>query len=301
MDGNRLHKDFDTAMKERFGGKVYRLSLSTGCTCPNRDGSIGTGGCIFCSEGGSGDFAARGTDVRIQIEEAKKRVSSKLTKNFRGYVAYFQSFTNTYARTEEEFRALRDQFFTAAMQPEILAVSIATRPDCLPEKTVQMLAELNRIKPVWVELGLQTIHEKTAGLILRGYSLPVYDRAVWDLKEAGIEVIVHLIIGLPGETEEMIKETVRHVAQQKVDGVKFQLLQVLSGTRLKEMLDAGSISVPEYSPEEYARLLRELAQMLPEETVIHRFTGDAPKKLLVSPLWTADKKRVLNTISAAFR
>ena len=292
-------KTFNEEMKEMFGGKVYRLSLSSGCTCPNRDGTVSYGGCIFCSEGGSGDFAASAEKtVGEQLEDAKKLVAKKLSGNFAGYMAYFQSFSNTYGPVEK----LRGLFSEALSRKEVVALSVATRPDCLPEETVSMLAELNREKPVYVELGLQTMHENTARLINRGYGLPCFEDAVLRLKKAGIRVVVHLIIGLPGETDEIIRETVRYLSRGigkehvMIDGVKFQILQVLKGTKLHEMVEKDPALLREYSLTEYGLLLKELLDILPAEVTVHRITGDPPKKLLVSPQWTACKKYVLNEL-----
>jgi len=288
-------KSFDEEMKEMFGGKVYRLALSSGCSCPNRDGTIGTGGCIFCSAGGSGEFATRSAlSIDGQIEEAKKKVAAKLSGNFAGYMAYFQSFTNTYGPVDR----LRELFTQAICHPEVLALSVGTRPDCLPDDVVAMLSELNRRKPVWVELGLQTMHEDTAELIHRGYALPVFEDAVRRLKAAGLRVVVHVIIGLPGEGPERTKETVRYLAAlpSSIDGIKLQVLQVLEGTQLAEMKKQDPEILHEYTLDEYASLLKELLDILPEDITVHRLTGDPPKKLLISPMWTADKKRVLNTI-----
>jgi len=288
---------FDKAMKERFGGKVYRLSLSSGCTCPNRDGKCGIGVCIFCSEGGSGEFASAAVlPIAKQIEDAKAKVESKLSKSFAGYVAYFQSFTNTYVHDEKELEQVRSRFTEAINYPQVLALSIATRPDCLQDEVIDMLSELNKIKPVWVELGLQTIHDDTAKLINRGYDIRVYDDAVRRLHEAGIEVITHVIIGLPGEDEDKIKKTVEYVGRV-TDGIKLQVLQVLKGSRLATEIEKGNIQIPEYTLETYAKLLEELLALLPEHVVVHRLTGDPPRKLIISPLWTTDKKRVLNYIT----
>lgn len=235
-----------------------------------------------------------------QIEEAKKKVSSKLSRNFAGYVAYFQSFTNTYVHNEEEWDSLKEKFNSAIMHPEILALSIATRPDCLNEKIINDLKELNSIKPVWIELGLQTIHENTAKLIGRGYETSVYDEAINRLHEAGMSVVTHVIAGLPGEDDEMIKDTVRYVVNHSSDaagvrdGIKISLLYVLQNTRLAEMINNQTISIHEYSLEEYAYLLKQLLKLIPENIVVHRITGDPPKSLLISPKWTADKKRVMN-------
>lgn len=279
-------------LRSRFGCKVYKLSLSADVTCPNRDGRLDTRGCIFCSAGGSGDFAAdRHKPIAEQMEEAKARVRAK-NRNGK-YIAYFQSFTGTYAPVSY----LR-KIFTEAMRPEdIVALSVATRPDCLGPEVLALLSELNQTKPVWVELGLQTIHEGTARYIRRGYPLPVYDKAVRDLKEAGLEVIVHVILGLPGESAEDMLETVRYVAASGADGIKLQLLHVLRGTDLADDYYAGK--VPVMSLEEYTDLLCRVVKEIPDEMVIHRLTGDGPKKLLIAPAWSADKKKVLNTIHKA--
>lgn len=279
-------------LRSRFGCKVYKLSLSADVTCPNRDGRLDTRGCIFCSAGGSGDFAAdRHKPIEEQMEEAKARVRAK---NRDGkYIAYFQSFTGTYAPVSY----LR-KIFTEAMRPDdIVALSVATRPDCLGPEVLALLAELNQTKPVWVELGMQTIHERTARYIRRGYPLPVYDKAVRDLKEAGLEVIVHVILGLPGESAEDMLETVRYVAASGADGIKLQLLHVLRGTDLADDYYTGK--VPVMSLEEYTDLLCRVVKEIPDEMVIHRLTGDGPKKLLIAPVWSADKKNVLNTIHRA--
>ena len=276
-------------LKERFGCKVYKLSLSGAWTCPNRDGTLDTRGCIFCSEGGSGDFAAdAGKSVHDQILEARKRVEKK---NPGGkYIAYFQSFTGTYA----PLPYLKKIFTEALEEEEIVALSVGTRPDCLGEEVLSLLSGLNRKKPVWVELGLQTVHERTAEYIRRGYPLSVYDQAVRDLHREGLEVIVHVILGLPGESREDMLETVRYVAASGADGIKLQLLHVLKGTDLEKEYLRGR--VPVMTLEEYTDLLKEIAALIPESMVVHRLTGDGPRKLLLAPLWSADKKRVLNTI-----
>ena len=280
-------------LKQTFGEKVYKLSLDGGMTCPNRDGTLDTRGCIFCSAGGSGEFAAeRGKSVAAQMEEAKRRITAK--SDCRRFIAYFQPFSNTYAPVER-LRALFEQ----AMAPDdIAALSVATRPDCLGDDTVALLAELNRQKPVWVELGLQTIHAKTARYIRRGYDLSVYDDAVRRLHAVGVQVITHVILGLPGESREEILQSVRY-AGERSDGVKLQLLHVLKGTDLQKDYEAGRFSV--LSMEAYIDLLCDCVEILPRDTVIHRLTGDGDKRLLVAPLWSADKKRVLNAINRAFR
>lgn len=281
-------------LQERFGEKLYKLSLETGCTCPNRDGTLGTGGCIFCSAGGSGEFAETSIDdMDLQIERAKARVAKK----FKGthYIAYFQSYTNTYGDINE----LRKRFFAAAQNESIRAISIATRPDCLPPEVLEMLEELNRQKPVFVELGLQTIHEKTAQLIRRGYSLPVYDRAVQDLHSIGVSVVTHVILGLPYETREEMLETVDYVGEAGTDGIKLQLLHVLRGTDLEKMYLRGDFQVLDKAT--YIDLICACLEILPKNVVIHRLTGDAPKKLLVAPMWSANKKDVLNSLQKALQ
>jgi len=271
--------------REKFGCKVYKLSLDGGFTCPNRDGTLGTRGCIFCS--GSAEFAEGSCgSIAAQLERAKSRVQFK-NKNGK-YIAYFQSYTNTYAPTER-LRSL----FTAAMAPHyIVGLAIGTRPDCLGDEVIQLLAELNRAKPVSVELGLQTIHVETARYIRRGYPTPVYYDALRRLKEAGIEVVTHIILGLPGETAEMAVQTTRAAVAAGTDGVKFHLLHVLKNTDLAEDFAAGKFRC--LSMEEYGEWLKKCIEVLPEDTVVHRITGDGAKKDLIAPLWSADKKRVLN-------
>ena len=286
-------------LKRRFGGKVYKLSLQSGCSCPNRDGRLSYGGCSFCSEGGSGDFAAPLLPIREQLEIAKKRVEAKLPKaekeSQHRYIAYFQSYTNTYG-PEETLGAL---FREAMTPPEIVALSIGTRPDCITPRMLEILTELNREKPVYVELGLQTIHEETATRINRGYLLPVFEDCYRRLKAAGLMVVVHVILGLPGEDEEKMLATVRYLSAltPTLDGIKLQLLHVLQGTRLAAEYMAKPF--PILTLEEYTRLVVKCLKLLPAETVVHRITGDGPKRLLLAPLWSADKKRVLNTLQKA--
>ena len=276
-------------MKDTFGCKVYRIAINGGFTCPNRDGSIGTGGCLFCSEGGSGDFAQDpGLSITEQIEKGKERVSAKIQNG--KYIAYFQAFTNTYAPVER----LRKLYTEALDHPDIVALSIATRPDCLPDDVLDLLKELNQVKPIWVELGLQTIHERTAGYIRRGYPLSVYDKAVDELKKRGIEVITHVILGLPGETKQDMAETVRYVVDGGINGIKLQLLHVLKGTDLEREYLEGRVNV--MSEDEYIALVTDLIKMIPPDIVIHRMTGDGAKKDLIAPLWSADKKHVLNRL-----
>lgn len=280
-----MYKTLSDHYRQLFGCKVYKLSIDAGFTCPNRDGSLGYGGCIFCSGAGSGDFAESGTDIAKQLEQAKARVAFK---NKSGkYVAYFQSFTNTYGPPET-----LEALYTAAMAPEyIVGLSIATRPDCLPPETVALLARLNETKPVCVELGLQTIHEKTVQYIRRGYETEVYFDAVRRLKAAGLEVVTHIILGLPGETDKMMVKTTQAAVNAGTDGIKFQLLHVLRGTDLAREYELGNFSC--LSLPEYAKILKECLAVVPEHVVIHRITGDGAKKDLIAPLWSADKKYVL--------
>ena len=288
-----VYRSLNQTMQERFGCKVYKLALDGGMTCPNRDGTVGERGCIFCSDVGSGEFAAPACgSISAQITQAKARVEKK-NKGGKN-VAYFQSFTNTYGPLPYLERIFRD-----AIEPdEIVALSIATRPDCLGPEVLALLSSLNERKPVWVELGLQTIHPNSARYIRRGYDLEVYDRAVRQLKEAGIEVITHVILGLPGETREQMLQTVRYVGQSGADGIKLQLLHVLEGTDLAREWREGKVPVMEL--EDYVLLLEDCLAVLPPELVVHRLTGDGHKRDLLAPLWTGDKKRVLNTINQMF-
>lgn len=275
--------------KQQFGQKLYKLSLDGGMTCPNRDGTLDTRGCIFCSAGGSGDFTPnRNKPIEDQINEAKEKVSAK----YKGdkYIAYFQAYTNTYAPVE----TLRQIFMSVINRDDIAVLSIATRPDCLSDEVLVLLDELNQIKPVWVELGLQTIHEKTADYIRRGYQLAVYDKAVCDLNAIGIHTITHIILGLPEETKEDMLASVRHVVLQKSKGIKLQLLHVLKNTDLAMDYQNGLFKTMEF--EEYVDLVAECVKLLPPDMVVHRLTGDGPKSLLIAPLWSADKKRVLNAL-----
>ena len=289
-----MFNSFNNAMKSRFGCKIYKLTLSGGMTCPTRDGTLGTRGCIFCSAKGSGEFAAKPCeDISIQLKAARELIAHKV-KNGK-YIAYFQDYTNTYAPVER----LRHLFTEAIKPDDIVALSVATRPDCLPDDVIELLAELNQAKPVFVELGLQTIHESTAEYIRRGYKLEVFEEAVRKLKAMGIEVIVHIIIGLPYETEEMIYDTIRYLAKMKINGIKLQLLHVLEDTDLAEEYRQGKFEV--LTMDKYIDILENCVRMLPPETVIHRLTGDGAKKDLIAPLWSADKKNVLNTINKRFK
>lgn len=281
---------FNRYLRERFGCKVYKISINGGFTCPNRDGTLGTGGCIFCSAGGSGDFAeSPELSITQQIENGKKRVRKKI-KNGK-YIAYFQAFTNTYAPAE----ILRKKFTEAIDHPDIVMISVATRPDCLPDEVVDLLKDLNEIKPVSVELGLQTIHEKSAEYIRRGYDLSCYDRAVSRLKAAGLNVVCHIILGLPGESKTDMLQSVDYACKSGIDGIKLQLLHVLRGTDLAKDYEAGKFEALSF--EAYLDIIKSCVEIIPKNIVIHRLTGDGAKKDLIAPLWSADKKKVLNAIS----
>ena len=304
MDWNgKPYHSLDYEMKRRFGTKVYKIALEGGMTCPNRDGTIGTGGCIFCSAGGSGDFAvplqgAAGMteeSVHRQIDLAISRISRKMGSSPGAYIAYFQSYTNTYAPVSY----LRQLFTAAILHPEIRALSIATRPDCLPEEVLDLLEELNQIKPVWIELGLQTIHPDTARLIRRGYELDCFTDAKNRLRRRGLEVIVHVILGLPVEDRTQMLETVSWLGSNDIQGIKLQLLHILKGTDLALLYEQTPF--PVMSMEEYLDLVIDCVSLLPPEIVIHRITGDGPKNLLIAPLWSANKRLVLNTLTRRFQ
>lgn len=283
-----MYKTLNEHYREKFNDKVYKLSLDGGFTCPNRDGRLGTKGCIFCT--GSDEFAEKGCeDITAQLERAKERVKAK---NKSGkYIAYFQSFTNTYA----PLKRLKELFYSAIEPDYIVGLSVGTRPDCLEQEKIELLKEINKIKPVSVELGLQTVHDKTAEYIRRGYKSEVYFDAVKRLKKAGIEVVTHIIIGLPDETTEDILETVRQTVNAGSDGFKFHLLHILKGTDLEQEYTEGKIKA--LSLEEYAKILKECLTLLPDSATVHRITGDGAKKKLIAPLWSADKKRVLNYLN----
>ena len=284
----------DEYLRCRYGCKVYKLALQGVSTCPNRDGTVGSRGCIFCSDSGSGEFAAAGPDIPTQLARAKERVAAKVPPDAR-YIAYFQSFTNTYAPAER-----LEPLFTQALAPEdVVALSVATRPDCLGEDVLDLLEGLNRRKEVWVELGLQTIHPHTAQYIRRSYDLPVFEQAMEQLHRRGLAAVVHQIIGLPGETEEMIWSTADYIARSGARGVKFHLLHVLRDTDLASEYAAGRVEP--LTMETYFALLAGCVERMPREMVLHRLTGDGDKRTLLAPLWSADKKKVLNAMHRYFR
>ena len=273
-------------LKGTYGVKMYKLALNGGMNCPNRDGLIDTRGCIFCSAGGSGDFAC------TNVDDAKKLISNKYTGN--NFIAYFQSYTNTYA----DVSYLRNLFMPVINNPDVKILSIATRPDCLDDSVITLLDELNKIKPVWIELGLQTIHKKTSDYIRRGYELDIFTDAVKRLNNSDIKVIVHMILGLPGESDEMMLDTARFIANSGAWGIKLQLLHVLKGTDLAD--DYNNHLFETMTMDNYIRLIGRIIEPLPPDMVIHRLTGDGPKKILIAPLWSADKKRVHNSLMQYF-
>lgn len=273
-------------LKGTYGVKMYKLALNGGMNCPNRDGLIDTRGCIFCSAGGSCDFAC------TNVDDAKKLISNKYTGN--NFIAYFQSYTNTYA----DVSYLRNLFMPVINNPDVKILSIATRPDCLDDSVITLLDELNKIKPVWIELGLQTIHKKTSDYIRRGYELDIFTDAVKRLNNSDIKVIVHMILGLPGESDEMMLDTARFIANSGAWGIKLQLLHVLKGTDLAD--DYNNHLFETMTMDNYIRLIGRIIELLPPDMVIHRLTGDGPKKILIAPLWSADKKRVHNSLMQYF-
>lgn len=296
-----IYYSLNNYLKETFGEKVYKISIDAGFTCPNRDGTLGTGGCIFCSGSGSGDFASsRSLSITEQIESGKARVIAKMPEGKHKFIAYFQAFTNTYAPVD----TLRKIYMEAINHPDIVAISIATRPDCLPDEVLDLIREINEIKPVWVELGLQTIHEDTAKYIRRGYELSVYENAVKRLNALDVHIVTHVILGLPGENKERIHETVRYVvslsdtlAGNHPMGIKLQLLHIIKGTDLASEYEVGNVRVLEM--DEYVDLIADCIEIIGEKLVIHRMTGDGDKKTLIAPLWSGDKKRVLNALNKA--
>ena len=291
-NGKRYHS-LNYFLRNKYGEKIYKIPLDGGFTCPNRDGKVAKGGCTFCSSHGSGDFAgSRILTITEQFDDRKKMMEKKWNKG--KYIAYFQAFTNTYAPVER----LRELYTEAISQPDIAALSIGTRPDCLGENVLALLDEMNKRVPVFVELGLQTIHEDTARYIRRGYDLSVYDKAVADLHKIGVNVVTHLIIGLPGESKEDMLRSVEYVCKM-TDGIKLQLLHILRGTDLETEYNSGKIK--ELTLEEYTDIIRDCVKIIPKSVVVHRLTGDGAKKDLIAPMWSADKKNVLNTINRALQ
>lgn len=287
--GDKRYYSLDSYIKETFSEKLYKISLDGGMTCPNRDGTLDTRGCIFCSAGGSGDFASdRRLSIKEQLAQGKQLVSKKYAGS--AYIAYFQAYTNTYASV-----SYLENIFTETMDDEdVKVLSIATRPDCLSPEILDLLFRLNQRKPVWVELGLQTIHETSAKFIRRGYTLDVFEKAVYDLKKIGISVIVHTILYLPHETEDMMMETISYLNKLPINGIKLQLLHILKDTDLAKLYEKSPFYLP--TMDEYFVLLGKLLSHLRPDIVVHRLTGDGPKSLLLAPLWTGNKRLVLNTM-----
>ena len=287
--GEKRYHSLDYHLKHTYGEKLYKLALNGGMTCPNRDGTLGDRGCIFCSAGGSGDFAGNPREsIRQQIASCKEQIKKKTDAV--SYIAYFQAYTNTYAEVS---------YLEKISCPEVKILSIATRPDCLDDEILTLLARLNRIKPVWVELGLQTIHEQSAQFIRRGYSLSVFEEAVRNLRQIGVEVIVHTILYLPGETELMMQETISYLNTMDIQGIKLQLLHILHGTDLADYYETSPFFVP--TMEEYIAFLGKCITQLRPDIVIHRLTGDGPKELLIAPCWTGHKRLVLNKMNQYFK
>ncbi len=281
----------DAFCKNTYGHKCYKIALNGGMTCPNRDGAIDTRGCIFCSAGGSGDFAAAGSTIEEQLHKGLSLFGDKKTGNH--FIAYFQAYTNTYAPVPY----LRDLYTQALLCPQVCGISIATRPDCLDEDVLDLLCELRERfcgKFIWVELGLQTIHESTARYIRRGYPLSCFQKTMEHLTNRHIPTIIHVILGLPGETPQMNYETIQYLNEQKPFGIKLQLLHVLSGTDLATDYLNGHFSV--YEKEDYLNVLIHCLELLSPDIVVHRTTGDGPRNLLIAPEWSLNKRDVLNTL-----
>lgn len=282
----KRYNSLNDYLKNKFNKKVYKLAIDCSFTCPNRDGTKGTGGCIFCSQKGSGDFAESGSDVKAQLEKAKQKLKNKVPQDA-GYIAYFQSFTNTYA----DVKTLEKLYLSALEVNDVVALSVATRPDCINDENVALLSKINKTTPVFVELGLQTANENTAKYINRCYENDEFTLAVKKLREHNIEVVVHLILGLPNETQSDMLNTVDFINRHDIQGVKFQLLHVLENTALAKY---------DYTPltmDEYFSVLVECINRLRPDIVIHRLTGDGDKKVLIAPEWSANKKYVLNSLN----
>ena len=289
---DRPYYSLDAYCKNRYGSKVYKIALDAGLTCPNRDGTLGNRGCIFCSAGGSGDFAVKPMDsVAEQLKKGQEMFGKKKTGNL--FIAYFQAYTNTYGKLEY----LAEIYEEALKQPQIVGISIATRPDCLPEDVLDLLSNLQKKYPkkdIWIELGLQTIHDSTAAYIRRGYKLEVFDTAVANLEKRGIPVVVHVILGLPGETTDMVLQTIQYLNRLPIFGIKLQLLHVLKDTDLADDYLAGKFET--LSKESYMELLITCLKYLSPDIVIHRLTGDGPKDLLIAPTWSLYKRDFFNTL-----
>lgn len=291
MWGTKRYKSLNYFLREKFGDKVFKISLDAGFSCPNRDGTISKGGCLFCSERGSGDFAGdRNFSISRQFEDIKCMMSKKWKEG--KYIAYFQAYTNTYAEVE----LLREKYDEAIKNKDVVALAIATRPDCLSDEVLDLLEEYSKKLYVWIELGLQTSNEKTAKLINRGYDLTVFEEAIYKLRQRNIDVVVHTIFGLPEETEEDMINTIKYVSAFDIQGIKFHLLHLMKETNMVKLYDQGRLKFLE--KEDYIRLICESIAILPQTITIHRLTGDAPRDLLIGPMWSLKKWEVLNSIDS---
>ncbi|KRQ87194.1 Ribosomal protein S12 methylthiotransferase RimO [Caloramator mitchellensis] len=290
--GDKRYNSLNNFLRQKFGEKVFKISLDAGFSCPNRDGTAGYGGCLFCSERGSGDFAGTKENLIEQFYEVKDMMNKKWKEG--KYIAYFQAFTNTYAPVE----VLREKYEAVLDIEGVVGIAIATRPDCLPEDVLNLLEEISKKTYLWVELGLQTIHEDTAKLINRGYPLKTYIDAVENLKKRNIDVVTHVILGLPGEDKERMLQTVNFVAHTGTKGIKLHLLHLMKGTRLVRLYEQGKLSF--LSMDEYVDLIVDCVERLPEDMVVHRLTGDSPRNLIIEPLWSLKKWEVLNAIDRRF-
>ncbi len=287
--GDKRYHSLNYFLREKFGEKVFKISLDAGFSCPNRDGTISKGGCIFCSERGSGDFAG---DRKFSITNQFNDIKDMMRKKWKSgkYIAYFQAYTNTYAPVD----VLRAKYTEAVEQEGVVALAIATRPDCLSEEVLELLQEFNNKVYVWVELGLQTSKESTAKFINRGYDLPVFEKAVKDLRDRGIDVVVHTIFGLPKEEKDDMIETIRYLSSKDIQGIKIHLLHLMKDTLMVRLYEDGKMKF--MSQEEYIELIGKAISLLPPGVVVHRVTGDAPRDLLIEPQWSLKKWEVLNAI-----
>ena len=287
--GDKRYNSLNYFLREKFGEKVFKISLDAGFSCPNRDGAISSGGCVFCSERGSGDFAGnREFSIPSQFQDRVQMMNKKWKEG--KYIAYFQAYTNTYA----DVNILREKYEEAINQKGVVALAIATRPDCLGDDVLELLEELSKKIYVWIELGLQTVNDKTAELINRGYKLSTFEEALYKLNSIGIDVVVHTIFGLPGESKEDMLDTVKYISKQNISGVKFHLLHLIRETPLVSLYNNGQLKFLEQ--EEYIELVCNAIALLPQSMVIHRLTGDAPRELLIGPMWSLKKWEVLNSI-----
>lgn len=290
--GDKRYNSLNYFLREKFGEKVFKISLDAGFSCPNRDGKVSSGGCIFCSARGSGDFAGCGEDLVKQFNDIKNMMNKKWKEG--KYIPYFQAYTNTYAPVDE----LREKYYSVLDLEGVVGMAIATRPDCLGDDVLDLLSEINKKKYLWVELGLQTMHEDTAKLINRGCGLETYVEAVEKLKERNIDVVTHVILGLPGEDKKRMLETVEFVAKTNTQGIKLHLLHLMKGTKMVELYETGELKFLEM--DEYVDLVVDSIERLPETMVVHRMTGDSPRNLLIGPMWSLKKWEVLNAIDRRF-